>query len=323
MDKQQAIDAIRGSSLSGQADLLIEHLLPSARALVQEDRGGTVPDPVSSHLGGLPSLPHDAKWPVWDSRDYLSRKIARLEDKFRSNPRATGLRDIAARMRQDMPAGPIPLAFIGQLNLAELAASAPLEGWPKEGILAVFYGSVSGFDPLERGGSRVLFYPDGKVLAPADPPTGLPESQRFPERKVSFRREWTLPSNPRRVWPKEDYRTLRRQLEPLRRQLASVLSDKEPIHRCAGHPDEIQGDMRLECQLVTNGIFCGDSGGYQDPRVKTLEGGAADWRLLLQVDSDEKLKWMWGDIGRIYFWARQQDIAARDFGGAWAILQCY
>lgn len=244
MEKQEAIDAIRGSSLFGQADVLIEHLLPSARVVPQDELARTVQDSLASHLGGLPSLPRDAKWPVWDSRDQLRDQIARNEERFRSNPKATGLRDYAARLRQNMPTGPTPLAFIGQLNLAELAASAPLEGWPNEGILAFFYGSGWGFDPLERGGSRVLFYPDGHALAPADPPTDLPESQRFPERRVSFRREWTLPSNPRSIWPKEDYRTMRRQLEPLRRQLASVSSDKEPIHRCAGHPDEIQGDMR-------------------------------------------------------------------------------
>ena len=82
--------------------------------------------------------------------------------------------------------------------------------------------------------------------------------------------------------------------------------------------------MRLECQLVTNGIYCGDQSAYRDPRRSALEKAAADWKLLLQIDSDEKrLGWMWGDAGRVYFWARQQEIEAGDFDGAWAILQCY
>jgi uncharacterized protein YwqG len=82
--------------------------------------------------------------------------------------------------------------------------------------------------------------------------------------------------------------------------------------------------MRLECQLVTNGIYCGDSSGYQDPRRSVLEKGAADWNLLLQIDSDEKqLGWIWGDTGRVYFWARRQDIALAEFDGSWALLQCY
>ena len=108
------------------------------------------------------------------------------------------------------------------------------------------------------------------------------------------------------------------------RQLMPPFSEKDPIHRCGGHPQEIQGDMRLKCQLVTNGIYCGDPSGYQDPRRPLLEKGAADWQLLLQIDSDESsVGWMWGDVGRVYFWARRQDIEAADFDGCWAILQCY
>lgn len=319
MNKQQAIDAVRTSSLSGRADVLIEQLLPSARVLMQDDLEGTAPDLVASQLGGAPSLPLDVMWPVWDSRDLLRDRIGRLEHRFRSNPKATGLSKNAAWLRQNMPAGPTPLAFLGQLNLAELAAIAPLDGWPNEGVLAFFYHLSSGgwgFDPRERGHSRVLFYAAGEKLAPADPPSELPDSQTFPRRRVGFRCEWTLPSYPRSGWPKDDYRALRR-------QLASVASHKEPIHRCGGHPDQIQAEMRLQCQLVTNGIFCGSADGYRDPRAKVLESGAADWRVLLQVDSDDKLGWMWGDVGRLYFWARRQDIAARNFDAAWMILQCY
>jgi uncharacterized protein YwqG len=107
-------------------------------------------------------------------------------------------------------------------------------------------------------------------------------------------------------------------------ELMPRLSEDEPIHRYGGHPQEIQGDMRLECQLVTNGIYCGDQSGYRDPRRSVLEKGAADWQLLLQIDSDEKrLGWMWGDAGRIYFWARRLAIEAADFDGSWAMLQCY
>ncbi len=81
--------------------------------------------------------------------------------------------------------------------------------------------------------------------------------------------------------------------------------------------------MELECQLVTNGIWCGDQKGYEDPRVPTLEPGAADWRLLLQLDSDDNPKWMWGDAGRLYFWIREQDLAERNFSRVWCIEQCY
>lgn len=99
-----------------------------------------------------------------------------------------------------------------------------------------------------------------------------------------------------------------------------------PIHRCGGHPQEIQGEMRLECQLVSNGIYCGDKTGYQDPRRSVLEKkkSATDWHLLMQIDSDEKrLGWMWGEQGAFTFGLNGQDIKVADFDGSWAVLQCY
>jgi hypothetical protein len=42
--------------------------------------------------------------------------------------------------------------------------------------------------------------------------------------------------------------------------------------------------MQLECQLASNGIYCGDPDGYKNPRVAELKSGAADWILLLQID---------------------------------------
>ncbi|MFD0678373.1 MULTISPECIES: DUF1963 domain-containing protein [unclassified Paenibacillus] len=41
--------------------------------------------------------------------------------------------------------------------------------------------------------------------------------------------------------------------------------------------------------------------GYQDARRGELEKGASDWKLLLQIDSEEEIGKMWGDAGRIYF----------------------
>ena len=82
--------------------------------------------------------------------------------------------------------------------------------------------------------------------------------------------------------------------------------------------------MRLESQLVTNGIYVGDSSGYEDPRAGELESGADDWRLLFQLDSDEdRLGVMWGDVGRLYFWMREEDLRGRRFDAAWTILQCH
>jgi uncharacterized protein YwqG len=80
--------------------------------------------------------------------------------------------------------------------------------------------------------------------------------------------------------------------------------------------------MDLECQLVSNGLYCGDESGYNDARAKLLEENRSDWVLLLQIDSDDFCEMMWGDCGMLYFWIRKEDLAARNFDDVWMILQC-
>ncbi len=94
------------------------------------------------------------------------------------------------------------------------------------------------------------------------------------------------------------------------------------MHQLLGHPAPIQNEMRLECQLVSHGLYCGDARGGRDPRAKELAPGAADWRLLLQVDTDDDAGMMWGDCGRLYFWIREDDLRDCAFENAWMILQC-
>ncbi len=168
-----------------------------------------------------------------------------------------------------------------------------------------------------------MFFEESEFLFPTTYPDGLADEVKFPNRSVGFECEWTLPTifesknDDFEYWRTEEYEEL------LSRLCEGSSNDSRQIHRAGGHPQEVQCDIRLECQLVTNGIYCGNPSGYKDPRRAELEKGALDWRLLVQFDSDEdKLGWMWGDVGRVYFWARQQDIDATDFNNSWAILQC-
>jgi uncharacterized protein YwqG len=93
----------------------------------------------------------------------------------------------------------------------------------------------------------------------------------------------------------------------------------------SGFPHPIQGDeMELECQLVSHGLYCGDSSGIPEPgRRRDFATGPKDWRLLLQIDSDDDLGVMWGDAGILYFWIREEDARAARFDQAWVVLQCH
>lgn len=72
--------------------------------------------------------------------------------------------------------------------------------------------------------------------------------------------------------------------------------------------------MEEDCQWIASGLF--DAKGAPQSRSE-------DWRLLLQLDSDNEVGFMWGDTGRIYVWIREQDARAGDFSKAWLILHCY
>jgi uncharacterized protein YwqG len=94
-------------------------------------------------------------------------------------------------------------------------------------------------------------------------------------------------------------------------------------HQMFGCPAQVQdGDMQLECQLVTHGLHCGDGSGYKDPRKKELEKNAHQWHLLLQLDSDDGANMMWGDCGRLFFWIHEDDLKQAKFDNVWMILQC-
>ena len=103
-------------------------------------------------------------------------------------------------------------------------------------------------------------------------------------------------------------------------EFAESLGDVE--HHLLGHPQEIQGAMQLQCQLASNGLYCGDQSGYNDPRAVELKSGESDWQLLMQIDSDDNADWMWGDCGRLYFWIKSDDLKSQDFSNCWMVLQC-
>lgn len=219
-----------------------------------------------------------------------------------------------------------PLAFIAQINLAELPA---IEGerLPNSGLLSFFYNNeVWGFDPKDRGGFQVFYFDNesGELEAHLPPPART-------EKKLFgiFSKSVTIHEYP--VCPLTAGLTLTLPNELDGIDLTEDESDNyydllEAIgghHRFLGHAEPIQSEMELECELVTNGLYCGDSTGYHDPRAKELEKSSGQWNLLLQIDSDDNAEMMWGDAGRLYFWIRDQDLAGRDFSNCWMISQCY
>jgi len=239
----------------------------------------------ASRIGGVPDVPPGFIWPCW-----LPTKQ------------------------------PAPLGFIAQIDLADLPhveTSLPISGW-----LYFFYDRLLepwGYHPADRVCWRVAFVDCPRSnLKPAELPKDLDTKHVANACAVEATVELTLPEHLEHV---EFGSPLEEAYTRLRGQ---VMEGKgRTHHRLLGHPQPIQNTMELECQLASNGVYCGDLKGYQSARAKALEVGATDWRLLLQIDTDEKGPgWMWGDMGRIYYWIKRQDLATRRFEDVWLILQC-
>ena len=211
-----------------------------------------------------------------------------------------------------------PLSFLACVDLPSLHAALPVSWLPPVGRLLFFYDAENqpwGFDPKDRGSWNVMLV-DGSAAPVPSPAVG-----ELTRQTIAFRAISSYPS-----WERPEVQALN-----LTDAEAEILIDgstavygQAPHHQVGGFPHPVQGDeMELECQLVSHGLYCGDSSGYLSRAVAGLRDGAKDWRLLLQIDSDDDLGVMWGDAGILYFWIREEDARAGRFDQAWAVLQCH
>lgn len=216
------------------------------------------------------------------------------------------------------------MAFLACIDLSSLP-SRP-DWLPANGRLLFFYDVEEqpwGFDPKDRGGWAVHHVAD--PIAPGAPvaaaPAKLKPEQILRKRGMRFQATALPPS-----WEDEALAGLELTETEMDEffDLRSGLYGEGARHQIGGYPDPVQNPgMQLECQLASNGLYCGNSSGYEDPRAAKLEPGAKDWRLLLQMDSDEHLDVMWGDAGMVYFWVREEEARRGDFSNAWLVLQCH
>lgn len=212
-----------------------------------------------------------------------------------------------------------PLSFVAQLDLSKLPLVQTL-GLPEDGSLFFFYDADElpwGFDPKDRGCSQVIYVPSPLTANGLRAPhRDLDEEARFKGFALVATFEVTLPGLNSGLL--RDFGATKEEFEAYWK----LIDPKGPLHRIGGHPNEIQGPLGLEAQLVSNGIYCGDAKGYEEGRKRGLDSGSSDWLLLLQVDSEEQAGMMWGDMGRLYFMIHKDDLQHRRFDKVWLILQC-
>lgn len=258
-----------------------------------------------SFFGGNPFLPADFQWPRYTRDDNL------------------------------------PLAFLGQLNLADIASLDSENLLPQQGILSFFYEMDNmewGYSPEMRDCFRVFYFSEPALLVSAAFPQDLDEDYRLPRAPVSFTSRKSLPS-----W--EEYADL--VAEPLdppmlvdgadsiyNKVCQELLGyDRQDGSKCKllGYANVIQDSMQMDCQLVSAGFETGNGPvSLDESQRQQMKVASKDWILLFQMDSlpegsfpqDEDFELMFGDCGRLYFYIRRGDLAACRFDGCQLVMQC-
>lgn len=275
------------------------------------------PEPASlgsCRLGGLPDLPPNLDWPRWNSSEYDEKALADAKE----NDRAISTQYTRERLdtlRKRGIRSSLPLAFMAQLNLSEVPKLGRLP-LPKDGMLYFFYElseQLSGYDPIDEGSFRVLYSDQASALHPATKPEDLHDDYVFVGHEVGFQEVVTIPD-----WPDFDSQ----EEEDAFWKLNDLLPADHDGHQIGGHPEQIQGDMPESCSLVTKGIYLGRPPNLSVGEEKRLLADSHEWRLLLQLASDDDLEWMWGDAGNLYWWIKEGDLRSLNFEDTWFQFQC-
>lgn len=277
-------------SEAGFAELgrrLVAEARPAIHLVREAGEDGSIPLGASK-LGGWPDLPEGTAWPMGRHR---------------------------------------PLAFLGQLSLAEVPRNEATAALPERGLLSVFYNVPDqpwGIEPNDRGEWQVLYWPEPTGLTRTEPPARAygdheAEDHAFTACPVKFELVTTFREADGIIAAHEGSEALLERYERAIR--GGEGEDAAPHHQLLGHPLVIQNPMEEQCQLVSNAPRFGVELLDEQERAE-LAKGVEDWMLLLQLETDDVPGWMWGDMGTLYFWIRKQDLAARDFSNVWCILRC-
>lgn len=215
----------------------------------------------------------------------------------------------------EWPLGPEgPLGFLLQVDLAAAKRAGGPEWLPSEGALYVFHDGRYGM----RDQVRTIFStsPAGPPLAP---PANLNRGWRYPERRTDFSLHTSAPSLD---WLGEDVRKIDvtdGELDELSDLPGLELGDG-PHHRIGGYPIEIQEEqLPVLAELEARGLKYLPG----TPVSAEIEQAAEVWRMLVQIDSDSKLKMNWGDGGQFYVLIRELDAKAGDFSQIVTLSQTY
>lgn len=289
MDRAEVLDALAEHGLDHLRPALEGVVRPAIQVTGRRVPGKRAPAVGASRFGGLPDLPRGVPWPAVDD---------------------------------------VTLAFVGQIDLQDLAGFEGAEMLPSRGLLSFFFdAALTGYGEGEAADRSCVIYSDDAAheLVRATAPSSAPSDFAvFPPASARFERTWTVPA-PEEI-DGEEFPTFpaitpilettkdRRAYGAFRRKVRG----KTIGSKLLGHPDAVQGG-----EIVFNAVRRQDREDrfrYEDyawTNLETLTAEMRDLRLLFQAAEGP----VWGGTGVVYFWIRRADLAARRFDRAFALLE--
>lgn len=245
--------------------------------------------PASSKIGGKPYLPKQEKWFCVDDGETS-----------------------------------YPLSFVAQVNLEEVAKHDVEHVLPPRGMLYFFYDFMDesiGCYPKDKNHFKVLYY-EGNMseLEQKEYPKELEEDFCIPEIPMRFSTRYEVPMC-------EEYNEItgkKVDYDDYNYVVESVGLDHDhdqEIFKLLGYADLCQGSMLTICEMVCNGISCGNFDYI--PLKPQYADKASEWILLFQVDviSNSEFELMIGDCGRLYYYIRKDDLMNKRFDKCWFMTQ--
>jgi uncharacterized protein YwqG len=150
--------------------------------------------------------------------------------------------------------------------------------------------------------------------------TWMPEGQKYAPCALTCSIDMTLP--PGDSWALQTLQLSVQERYRYQKMLSAFREEKQkPLHRLLGYPDALQGDMQMNCELLSRSFSLGDGLPGDGMQLEQLQREAQKWRLLLQLDTDEDAQMLWGINGRCYYWIQEEALKQRQFAETWCILQ--
>jgi uncharacterized protein YwqG len=279
--------------------------------------------PVAARFGGLPDLPPDLAWPVRNA--YEGGRL--IAEKLRRGDALTE----ALTM-------PLPLEFVAELDLAEIAQFQVLGDFlPFEGRLLFFWDGICGPWIDSTASCRVIWdrsSPARRAVReiPAELRTMMARTGHKgfkPAKKAGLLEVWSMPDRGQfkdmiddddilHALDSDDAdRVFDAQMDL---GMGQLNSGREVLpHRVGGWPYPEQWDPRFSAAASAKGVLKLFQRQPNAVERAACEAEMHDWTLLLQVGLADVTR----DFaeGTVYFVIRKADLARRDFSRVHAIHQ--